>query len=72
MDIRLWIVIGLVAVSVFSGIVIKVRNEALKQAKVEVERQNNAAGNSSDSARDQFDLCPDGMWNYGTGRCKRP
>lgn len=38
-----------------------------------VERQNNASGDQSDSARSDFDLCVDGggVWNYRTGKCAR-
>lgn len=37
-----------------------------------IERQDNAAGNSSDSARARFDGCPVGMWDFATGKCRRP
>lgn len=38
-----------------------------------VERQNNASGDQSDSARSDFDLCVDGggVWNYRAGKCAR-
>lgn len=72
MGIKLWIVIIIVSVSVASGIVIKIRSEARKEALQGVERQNNAAGNASDDDRNSFDTCPDGLWDYGARRCQRP
>lgn len=35
-----------------------------------IERQDNAAGNNSDSARTRFDGCPVGMWDFATGKCR--
>lgn len=41
-------------------------------ARNQVERQNNEAGNNSDDARGHYDTCPVGLWDFATGRCKRP
>ncbi len=39
-----------------------------------IERQNNAAGNSADSARGSYDKCIDGggVWDFGAGKCRWP
>lgn len=37
-----------------------------------IERQNNEAGDASDNDRSRFDLCPGGMWDFGSRECTRP
>ncbi|NSY17279.1 hypothetical protein [Neorhizobium sp. AL 9.2.2] len=39
-----------------------------------IERQNNEAGNQSDRARGDYDVCIDGgrVWDFGSGKCTRP
>ncbi|RVG94294.1 hypothetical protein CN221_16105 [Sinorhizobium meliloti] len=36
-----------------------------------IERQNNEAGRTADDFRTRFDLCPNGMWDFGAGKCRR-
>ncbi len=46
--------------------------QAGDEARNAIERQNNEAGNASENDRSRFDLCPDGMWDFGAGKCGRP
>lgn len=42
--------------------------------EIKVERQNNAAGDNSDKARTDYDLCvgSGGVHDFATGKCRRP
>jgi hypothetical protein len=44
-------------------------NKAGDDALNNIERQNNEAGNASDNDRSRFDLCPDGLWDFGSRKC---
>lgn len=46
--------------------------QAGDEARNKIERQNNEAGNASDDDRSRFDLCPVGMWDFGSSKCRRP
>ena len=67
-------VAALAAVIMVAAIIFLVEQRAADRALEDVERQNNAAGSQSDSARRAFDLCFDGggVWNYAAGECDRP
>lgn len=67
------ILAGVVLASMTAGI-LWIYKSGERQALVRVERQNNAAAQKSDLARDRFDRCiADGrVWDYGTSKCGRP
>ncbi|MCJ8520488.1 hypothetical protein ABID21_003645 [Pseudorhizobium tarimense] len=61
-------IIGALAILItLSWIWDKASDDALNK----IERQNNEAGDASDNDRFRFDLCPDGMWDFGARKCTR-
>lgn len=48
-----------------------IRKDGADSVRSAVERQNNAAGSTADDARGSYDRCPDGLWDFGAGRCGR-
>jgi hypothetical protein len=44
--------------------------QAGDEVRLSIERQNNEATEASDRARRDFGACPDGLWNYATGKCR--
>lgn len=44
--------------------------QASNDARISIERQDNAAGDNADDARSRFDTCPHGLWDYGAGKCR--
>ncbi|CAD7023097.1 hypothetical protein REJC140_00092 [Pseudorhizobium endolithicum] len=66
-------IIGALAILIILALVVgwiwdKASDDALNQ----IERQNNEAGDASDDDRSRFDLCPDGMWDFGARKCRGP
>lgn len=47
-----------------------IRKDGADSVRDTIERQNNAAGDAADDARGAYDRCPDGLWDFGAGRCK--
>ena len=43
--------------------------QAGDEARLSIERQNNEAGDASDRARSDFDVCPHGLWDFGAEKC---
>lgn len=65
------ILVGLVLLSAVAGGIWLYRQGG-ESVVISIERQNNEAGNSADRGRDDFDLCPHGLWDFGAGKCRRP
>ncbi|MFN7023705.1 MAG: hypothetical protein ACK4QP_04155 [Pseudorhizobium sp.] len=66
-------IVGALAILIISALLVgwlwdKAGDDALNK----IERQNNEAGNASDNDRTRFDLCPDGMWDFGARKCAGP
>ncbi|WP_296100400.1 hypothetical protein [uncultured Agrobacterium sp.] len=55
---------------VAAGVIVISRN-ATERTVIKIERQNNAAGDEADGARGQFDGCSGGVWDFGSGQCRR-
>lgn len=53
------------------ALVYLVRKDGAASVRNAVERQNNDAGRAADDDRSRYDLCPDGMWDFGAGKCRR-
>ncbi|WP_460231426.1 hypothetical protein [Agrobacterium radiobacter] len=67
----LYLLIGLAAVSFIAAGILFIDRNATYRAVIKTERQNNAAGDRADSARNRFDDCAGGVWDFGAGRCIR-
>lgn len=67
-----FLLIGLAAASFVTAAIIMIDLNATERATVKTERQNNAAGDGADGARDRFDDCASGMWDFGAGKCLGP
>lgn len=55
---------------VATGVIVISRN-AKERTVIKIERQNNAAGDEADGARGSFDDCAGGVWDFGSGECRR-
>lgn len=65
-------IIGALAVLLTLVLVVAwIWDKAGDDALNKIERQNNEAGNASDDDRSRFDLCPDGLWDFGARKCRR-
>lgn len=62
-------ILALLAIALFIGWLWSAAGDATRN---QVERQNNEAAKNSDDARSGFDACPVGLWDFASGRCKRP
>jgi hypothetical protein len=60
----------LAALSILGAFGIWFWKQAGNDARISIERQDNAAGNNADDARARFDACPVGLWDYGAGKCR--
>lgn len=63
-------IVGALAILIISALFVgwlwdKAGDDALNK----IERQNNEAGNVADNDRSRFDLCPDGLWDFGARKC---
>lgn len=65
---KIYVAIGVV-VALF-GFVAYIQKVATDDALQGVERESQERGNTARDARDRFDACPDGMWNYATNKCR--
>lgn len=45
--------------------------EGYNRANLENKVRSDEKVDDAFDARSSFDLCPNGMWNYGRGRCER-
>ncbi|QWY83365.1 hypothetical protein [Rhizobium phage RHph_X3_2] len=68
---QLYIILGMGALVLLGSFVYAIRRDAQKDLAAKIERQNNAAGDTSDRYRNAFDLCPPGMWDFGARKCRR-
>lgn len=62
---------AIVAFSILGAFGIWFWKQAGNDARISIERQDNAAGDNADDARARFDACPHGLWDYGAGKCRR-
>lgn len=53
------------------GLVLAIRADGARSITNAFERQNNAAAHSAGDARTEYDTCPDGLWDFGAGKCRR-
>lgn len=60
----------LAALSILGAFGILFWKQAGNDARISIERQDNAAGGNADDARARFDACADGLWDYGAGKCR--
>lgn len=67
-----YLLLGVAAASFVAAAVIMIDRNATERGVIKTERQNNAAGDGADGARDRFDGCADGMWDFGAGKCRGP
>ena len=68
-------IIGLLAIiAVLGAAVVWIYREGGEDVRNSIERQNNEAGDISDRARTEFDMCLDsgGVWSNSTRKCARP
>lgn len=65
---KIYLILAAVALSCIA--VAWVYHEGGKNERGEIERKDNNAATRSESDRSNFDLCPDGQWDYGRKRCK--
>lgn len=67
---RILAALGIILILVFiGGWFWNLAGDDIRQS---IEGQNNEAGNASDDGRSDFDACPDGMWEFGARKCRRP
>lgn len=63
-------ILGALAIIITLALVVGwIWNTAGDEVLNKIERQNNEAGNASDNDRSRFDLCPDGLWDFGARKC---
>ncbi len=53
------------------GLVLAIRADGARSITSAFERQNNAAAHSAGDARSEYDTCPDGLWDFSAGKCRR-
>ncbi len=63
---------GVLVLAAITWIVLEIREDGARSITNALERQNNAAAHSAGDARSDYDTCPDGLWNFGAGKCRRP
>lgn len=68
------IALGVAAAGALIWLYAEIRNQGADSVLINIERQNNDAGNTADDARSAYDRCLDGggLWNFGAGRCDGP
>lgn len=54
------------------ALVLAIRADGARSITNAFERQNNVAAHSAGDARSDFDTCPDGLWDFGAGKCRGP
>jgi hypothetical protein len=65
------IVCAAIALVIVAALGIWIFRQGGEHVKISIERQNNEAGDRSDRARGDYDLCVDGggVYDFGAGRC---
>lgn len=68
---RLPLIAGLAAGCFLVAAVILIRWQAISSVRIETERKDYAAGETSDRARSAFDVCVDSgrLWDYSARKC---
>lgn len=64
---KIYVALGVVVALL--GAVAFIQRVATNDALQGVERESRQRGDTARDARDRFDACPDGMWNYATNKC---
>ncbi|MCG5483644.1 MAG: hypothetical protein KK482_07970 [Sinorhizobium meliloti] len=59
------------ALAIVVAVVAWIYRQGGDDVRTSIERQNNEAGRTADDVRSRYDLCPDGMWDFGAGDCRR-
>lgn len=63
---------GVLVLAAVTWTVLELRADGARSVTNAIERQNNAAAHSAGDARFDYDTCPDGLWDFGAGECRRP
>ena len=63
---------GVLVLAAITWAVLEIRADGAQSVTNAFERQNNAAAHSAGDARSDYDTCPDGLWDYGASKCRRP
>ncbi|OKP79901.1 hypothetical protein BTE77_05855 [Ensifer adhaerens] len=66
------VIIGGLLLAGLVWLVAEIRSDGARSITNAFERQNNAAAHSAGDARSEFDTCPDGLWDFGAGKCRGP
>lgn len=61
---------GALVLAALAWAVVEIRQDGAQSFKNTIERQNNEAAGSADAHKLNFDNCPVGMWDFGSGRCR--
>ena len=71
---RMYLIIATAAIVAILGLVGWIYRKGGEGALIGVERQNNEAAGKSDRARARYDDCVErgGLYDFGTGKCRRP
>jgi putative chitinase len=65
------IIAAVAALAILAAVVAWIYRQGGDDVRQSIERQNNEAGRTADDVRTRFDDCPDGMWDFGAGKCRR-
>ncbi|WP_457586123.1 hypothetical protein [Ensifer canadensis] len=63
---------GVLVLAAITWTVLELRADGARSVSNAIERQNNAAAHSAGDARSDYDACPDGLWDFGAGKCRGP
>jgi hypothetical protein len=63
---------GVLLLVTITWAVLEIRADGARSFINAFERQNNAAAHSAGDARSDYDTCPDGLWDFGASKCRRP
>jgi hypothetical protein len=64
------IIAAVAALAILAAVVAWIYRQGGDDVRTSIERQNNEAGRTADDVCSRFDLCPDGMWDFGAGKCR--
>lgn len=70
----LWLKIlgGVLVLAVITWALLELRADGARSVTNEIKRQNNVAAHSAGEVRSEYDTCPDGLWDFGAGKCRGP
>lgn len=63
---------GVLVLAAITWTVLELRADGARSVTHAIERQNNAAAHSAGDARSNYDSSPDGLWDFGASKCRRP